>query len=128
MQAAEAVFWAGQHAADLRHAESCHAADAWLSQEAAAGQAAALAVQLAAAVDAEIESQAQACRLQGELWDQVMVLQVRFWLRESVDCVQGMLCSEQPVCTEAAALKCRQVCKSLGDSCWIRSWLHRRRA
>ena len=77
MQAAEAAFWAEQHAADLQHAGRCRAADAWLSREAAEDQSAALAVQLAAAVDAEIEAQAQACWLQGQLWDQVMALQVR---------------------------------------------------
>ena len=35
------------------------------------------AVLLAAAVEAELEGQAQACQLQGQLCDQVMALQVR---------------------------------------------------
>ena len=81
-----------QHAADLRHAERCHAADAWLSQEAADDQAAALAVQLAAAVGADIEGQGQAYRLQEQLCDQIMALQVRAWLWTSDDCVRGMAC------------------------------------
>ena len=91
MQAAEAAFWAEQHAADLQHAERRHAADAWLWQEAAEDQAAALAAQLAAAVDAEVEGQAQACSLHGQLWDRIMALQVRAWLQASGDCVRGML-------------------------------------
>ena len=85
------AFWAEQHAVDLRHAERRHAADAWLLLEAAEGQAARLAAQLAAAVEAEIEGQAQACRLQGQLCDHIMVLQVR----ALGDCVRGMAYGEQ---------------------------------